>query len=169
MTHLSSSMTCQSQMLHTSILNGAAAVPSCHISSVILLELPVTATQDYSLFNILNDYSTNLWEQQIQLIMEKHGLMSFVIHPDYVMGAREHRVFEGLLNLLVGLRDRSRVWITTPGEVNHWWRQRAQMQLVRDGDGWKIEGEGKERAVLAFAREADGKLAVTLDLPIKST
>lgn len=128
-----------------------------------LVELPVTAAQDYTLFNILNEYSTNLWEQQIQLIMEKHGLMSFVVHPDYVIGARERRVFEGVLNLLVGLRESKRVWITTPGEVNDWWRQRAQMRLVADGDGWKIEGEGKERAVLAFASEVDGKLAVTFD------
>ena len=31
-----------------------------------LLELPVTTTQDYCLFNILNDYSINLWERQIE-------------------------------------------------------------------------------------------------------
>ena len=60
-----------------------------------LLELPVTTTQDYTLFNILNDYSTNLWERQIELIMEKHGLMSFVVHPDYIMGSRECRTYQG--------------------------------------------------------------------------
>jgi hypothetical protein len=128
-----------------------------------ILELPVTTTQDYTLFNILNEYSTNLWEQQIGLIMDKHGLMSFVVHPDYITRARERGVFEGLLSLLADLRKRKGVWLTTPSEVNQWWRQRAQMRLVEDGDGWKIEGEGSEHAVLARASEIDGKLAVRFD------
>jgi hypothetical protein len=46
-----------------------------------ILELPVTATQDYTLFHILNDYSIRLWKQQISLIREKDRLVSFVIHP----------------------------------------------------------------------------------------
>ena len=126
-----------------------------------LLELPVTTTQDYSLFKMLNDYSTNLWKQQIELIMEKHGLMSFVVHPDYITGPRECRTFKTLLNVLVRLREEKRIWITTPGNVNDWWRQRAEMTLVEHGDGWEIEGAGKERARIAYAREEKGQLVVT--------
>jgi hypothetical protein len=126
-----------------------------------LLELPVTTSQDYTLFNILNDYSTNLWERQIKLIMEKHGLMSFVVHPDYIMATRERRVYEHLLSLLVRLREGKQVWIATPGEVNRWWRQRAEMKLIACGDEWLIEGEGNERARIAYAREERGKLVVT--------
>jgi hypothetical protein len=128
-----------------------------------LLELPVTTIQDYTLFHVLNDYSTDIWEQQIQIIMNKHGLMSFIVHPDYITKTRERGVFEALLSRLASLRDRERVWISTPGEVNRWWRQRVQMSLVEDGDDWKIEGEGKDRAVLAYAREKDGRLAVTFE------
>ena len=62
-----------------------------------ILELPVTTTQDYTLFNILNDYSIDLWKKQIDLIMEKHGLISFIVHPDYVNGPRERAVYETLL------------------------------------------------------------------------
>jgi hypothetical protein len=47
-----------------------------------ILELPITATQDYTLFHILNDYSIRLWKQKISLISEKDGLISFIIHPD---------------------------------------------------------------------------------------
>ena len=50
-----------------------------------ILELPVTTIQDYTLFNILNDYSINIWKSQIDLIMEKYGFMSFIVHPDYIM------------------------------------------------------------------------------------
>jgi hypothetical protein len=127
-----------------------------------ILELPVTTTQDYSLFHILNDYSINLWKQQTELIMEKHGLMSFIIHPDYISGVRERCVYEALLSYLTGLRDEKNVWIPTSSEVNRWWRQRRQMKLVRRGDSWRVEGEGKERARIAYASEHDGQLVYSL-------
>ncbi len=45
-----------------------------------ILELPVTTTQDYSLFHILKQYSIDLWKRQISQIMEKHGMASFIVH-----------------------------------------------------------------------------------------
>ena len=54
-----------------------------------LVELPVTVTQDYSLFHILNDYSINLWKQQIELVLENHGLINVIVHPDYSLPPRE--------------------------------------------------------------------------------
>jgi hypothetical protein len=127
-----------------------------------ILELPVTTTQDYTLFNILKDYSIDLWKRQIELIMAKHGLMSFIVHPDYIMEPRERRIYEALLDHLARLREEKNVWITTPGEVNRWWRQRAEMKLVEHGEGWKIEGLGKERARIAYATEDEGRLVLTL-------
>lgn len=52
-----------------------------------LLELPVTATQDYTLFHTPG-LQHELWKRQIELIMEKHGLLSFIVHPDYATIAR---------------------------------------------------------------------------------
>jgi hypothetical protein len=123
-----------------------------------ILELPVTTTQDYMLFHILNDYSTSLWKRQIELIMEKHGLISLIVHPDYVMKTREGVIYEQLLAHLADLRAKKDVWITTPGEVNRWWRQRAEMTLVGDGEELRIEGAGNERARIAYASEQDGRL-----------
>jgi hypothetical protein len=127
-----------------------------------ILELPVTTTQDYTLFNILNDYSIDLWKRQIELIMAKHGLMSFIVHPDYIIEPRERRIYEALLDHLAHLKEEKNVWITTPGEVNRWWRQRAEMKLVEHGESWKIEGLGKERARIAYATEDEGRLVLTL-------
>jgi hypothetical protein len=127
-----------------------------------MLEIPVTMTQDYTLFHILNDYSLDLWKRQIQLIMEQHGLISFIVHPDYIIGPRERSLYEALLGYLVRLRDEKNVWIATPGEVNRWWRQRAEMRLVENGTGWQIEGPGKERARIAYASEKDGELVLTV-------
>lgn len=127
-----------------------------------ILELPVTTSQDYTLFNILNDDSIDLWKQQTALIMRKHGLMSFIAHPDYLASTRQRDMYQQLLNHLVQLRDEKDVWVTTPGEVNRWWRQRAEMNLTEDGDSWRIEGGGKERARIAYASEDDGHLVLTL-------
>jgi hypothetical protein len=127
-----------------------------------ILEMPVTTTQDYSLFHILNDYSVDLWKQQINLIMEKHGLMNFIIHPDYIIGARERRTYETLLAFLTQLRAEKKVWIPTPREVNDWWRQRMEMTLVEEGGSYRIEGQGSERARIAYASENDGHLVITL-------
>jgi hypothetical protein len=127
-----------------------------------LLEIPVTCIQDYSLFNILNDYSIDIWKRQTALILERHGLMSFIVHPDYIVDARPRATFEALLDHLAQLRDEKNVWTALPAEINQWWRQRAALRLVRNGDGWKIEGPGADRARLAWATEQDGHLSITL-------
>jgi hypothetical protein len=36
------------------------------------------------------------------------------------------------------------------------------MSVVRDGKSWRIEGEGAEQAVLAFAKNVDEKLKYEL-------
>lgn len=116
-----------------------------------ILELPLTTTQDYSLFNILGTYSIELWQQQIEIIREQHGLISFNIHPDYVKRPRAWSAYRALLQHLATLRSEAGVWITLPGEVDTWWRQRSQMKLVPDGNQWRIDGPGAERARVAYA------------------
>ena len=128
-----------------------------------ILELPVTMIQDYTLFYILNDYSLDVWRRQADLIMRNHGLMSFIVHPDYVMAARQRSIYESLLDFLAEIRTREGVWITTPGEVNRWWRQRAELRLVKDAEGWRIEGAGKERARIGWASEAEGRVVVEVE------
>lgn len=125
-----------------------------------ILEIPVTAIQDYTLFHILHDYSIDIWKKQIDIILSRHGLMSFIIHPDYSMTPKELAVYRQLLSCLAQLREDRGVWTSTPAEVNRWWRQRAAMRLVETREGWSIEGEGSERARLAWASEKDGRLVV---------
>lgn len=120
-----------------------------------VLELPVTLTQDYSLFHILGQYSIDLWRQQIDLIRARHGLISVIVHPDYILTERPRRVYEDLLRHLAELRDRRGTWIAPPGDVDTWWRQRGEMTLVQDGSDWRIAGPGSERATLAWACLAD--------------
>jgi hypothetical protein len=123
-----------------------------------MIELPVTMSQDYTILNILKDYSIELWKKQIALIRKKHGLMQMIVHPDYILEAPARRVFSDLLGYLSDLRAQGETWIALPGEVAAWWRLRSQMQIVPDGASWKIVGEGCDSASIAYATLKDGQL-----------
>ncbi len=43
-----------------------------------IVELPLTTMQDYSLLHMLGESSMERWKQQIDLIREKNGLVSFL-------------------------------------------------------------------------------------------
>ena len=123
-----------------------------------MTELPVTTTEDYTLFNILQDPSISLWERQMSAILESHGLMNFIIHPDYIVDRQAQRVYTSLLEELLRLRSDNSVWMTLPHEVDRWWRKRTEMRLVRIGPNWAIEGPGSNRATVAHARSDGGRL-----------
>jgi hypothetical protein len=127
-----------------------------------ILELPVTTIQDYSLFHLLKQYSIDLWKRQISQIMEKHGMASFIVHPDYVLESRTRDTYRSLLTYLADLRSKGKIWAALPREVNQWWRARSQMKLVRQGNTWVIEGPDKDKARVAHASLDGGRLMYEL-------
>jgi len=116
-----------------------------------LLELPLTMTQDYSLFHVMDDYSLELWKGQIDTILAENGLIMFITHPDYLKESRARQTYLKLLELLRLKCSEANIWAALPCHVDQWWRQRNEMYLVREGDKWTIEGKGQERARLAYA------------------
>jgi hypothetical protein len=132
---------------------GCCTVMPYFIGNVI--ELPLTTTQDYTLFHILSDFSNDVWKNQIESIISRHGLVSLIVHPDYQTDDRAHRAYLTLLDQLSRLREAGRCWLALPGDVERWWRARSRMTLVREDDDWRIKGDGSERARVAYA-ELDG-------------
>jgi hypothetical protein len=128
-----------------------------------IVELPLTTSQDYSLFHILNDYSIDLWKQQFALIRERNGLISFLTHPDYLEERRARDVYESLLGYIRQMVACEKLWVTVPGDVDRWWRARSQMKLVPRGNDWEIVGAESERARLAYAVLSGGRLAYQLE------
>lgn len=116
-----------------------------------LLELPLTMTQDFSLFHMLRNFTMDLWEQQMAIIMEQHGLMSFIVHPDYILEARSQKVYRSLLQRLAELRDEAGVWVARPKEVAQWWRDRNASTVVQSGGRYIIQGPARDRARIAYA------------------
>ena len=127
-----------------------------------MVELPVTTTQDYSLFHVLNDHSLELWKRQAETIINQHGLLSFIIHPDYIIPERARKTYRSLLQFMTILSTERNVWIARPGEVNRWWRLRNELTITRNNERWLIKGPGQERARLAFATLEGDRLVYTL-------
>ncbi len=128
-----------------------------------IIELPVTCTQDYTLFQILGDYSIDLWKRQIALLREQHGLISVIVHPDYIREQRAQDTYKALLGHLAGMRAEGSIWTALPRDVANWWRERSKMELVQENGEWRVEGPGKERARVAYASLAGD--TVTYSLP----
>jgi len=121
-----------------------------------VLELPLTTVQDYGLFNILKESSIELWKTQIDAILKQNGLISFIVHPDYVAETPQQKIYSELLDHLAQQIHVHRLWAARPGDINEWWRQRMNMQLVRTTSDWAIEGEGSDRARIAYASMSGG-------------
>jgi len=130
-----------------------------------LVELPVTMTQDHTLFNVMGDFTNSLWQQQIQFIHRHNGLMNFIVHPDYILRQQAQDAFKSLLGVLGRMRQEDNLWLALPRDVNRWWRQRDAMTLSFRGSEWCIEGEGSERARLAFASLKEDQLVYSLAEP----
>jgi len=127
-----------------------------------VLELPVTTIQDYTLFHLLNERSIDLWKAQVDLILKRNGLASFIVHPDYVIKRDAISAYRGLLGYLRELHEKTPVWFALPRDVDAWWRARSKMHVVKNGDSWWIEGDETGRAVLACAKNVNGKLVYEL-------
>ncbi len=127
-----------------------------------ILELPLTTAQDYTLFHLLNERSIDLWKLQLERILAKNGLASFIVHPDYITEPDTRVVYEALLVWLNQLRRQQALWFALPQEIDSWWRARSRMSVVKDGESWRIVGDGAERATLAFAKAVDGQLIYEL-------
>ena len=130
-----------------------------------ILEIPVTATQDYSLFHILHAHSIDLWKQQIQMIVDGHGLISLIIHPDYLTETLHQQVYRKLLGHLREQCTARNIWVALPSQINAWWRQRSEMKLVPSSHGWRITGEGSQRARVAYACLEGDSLVYSFEEP----
>ena len=122
-----------------------------------ILELPLTTIQDYALFHFLQENSIDLWKRQIDLVLQKHGLISFNVHPDYIIQEPYRSRYCELLDYLATVCENRHVWRALPKEVNDWWRKRRRMSVIEGVDDY-VEGVGSDRADIGYAHVASGQL-----------
>jgi hypothetical protein len=134
-----------------------------------MVELPLTTIQDYPLYNIIRSDPMTMWTRQMDSIAAKHGLVSFIIHPDYTIERSRQDVYRELLRTLRRYGVEKNMWLALPGEVDTWWRQRNSMTLQWEDGGWSVRGEGSERAIVAYAKVENGKLKYVLPKGTRET
>ena len=123
------------------------------------VELPITLVQDHTLWEILREETIERWTAKSEWIAANGGLVNLITHPDYLDTPARLRMYEEFLEYLAGQED---CWYALPREVAAWWRTRAGLRCVEEGAGARIEGEGAERARVAWAHRATE--GVTLEL-----
>jgi hypothetical protein len=125
-----------------------------------LVELPITMPQDHTLFEILGETSIRRWVQKSEWVAQNHGLVTVLVHPDYLLSDRRLDLYE---QLLVHLTELSGGWHALPQEVACWWRIRASLE--RGGpvpiDPIAVAGPSV-RASTAYARREGEHIAYEL-------
>ncbi len=121
-----------------------------------MVELPITMTQDHTLFEILQVNDIDLWKKKASWIIENHGLVNIIVHPDYMLSEKSLGFYEEFLQFITAYQD---LWIALPKDVATWWRQRAHSTLAEcEAVGPVIHGPARDRGSVVWARLANGKV-----------
>src|SRR4051812_40687864 len=101
-----------------------------------LVELPITLLMDHTLFVILRR-DESVWSDKTRFLRERSGMALLITHPDYMLDQERLDVYD---RFLASFADDEMMWPALPRDVAAWWRRRAASSIVRDGDGWRVEG-----------------------------
>lgn len=94
------------------------------------VELPYTLTQDFTLYILMEEKTTSIWEEKLDWIASKGGMALFNTHPDYMNfnknkpGTYEYPVdfYERFLKY-ISKRYEGEYWHVLPREIAEFWRR----------------------------------------------
>jgi predicted glycosyltransferase len=112
-----------------------------------MVELPVTLTQDHTLFVILRHNDEAEWVRKAEFLRKRGGMALLDTHPDYLV---DERIFRAYGRFLDRYAQDATAWRALPREINAWWRRRAASHLEPQGAGWQVIGpaDGEARVEL---------------------
>jgi peptidoglycan/xylan/chitin deacetylase (PgdA/CDA1 family) len=123
-----------------------------------LVELPITLVQDHTLFEILRESDIRLWRDKATWIAGNGGLVTVLVHPDYMTSDERLRRYDELLRFLGTLEGG---WHALPRDVARWWRRRAALENgLAGGEAPDAAALARAGASIAWARERDGELEI---------
>jgi hypothetical protein len=126
-----------------------------------IVELPITLVQDHTMIEILGRKDIRLWVEKADWIIEHHGLVNIIIHPDYMVKPESLRLYEDFLRYITSKND---VWFALPREVARWWRDREHSTIILPDEGQAfIKGPAADRASVAWVSVVQGELHYTYE------
>jgi peptidoglycan/xylan/chitin deacetylase (PgdA/CDA1 family) len=92
-----------------------------------VVEIPYTAAQDHTLFNLLGHRDGSAWLLQLERVVARGGLFQPITHPDpeYLGQPTAGEAYRALLK---AVSERDDLWVARPRDVAEWWRRRAEGQ-----------------------------------------
>jgi glycosyltransferase involved in cell wall biosynthesis/peptidoglycan/xylan/chitin deacetylase (PgdA/CDA1 family) len=138
-----------------------------------VVELPYTAPQDHTLFNLLGHRDSALWREQLERIVAGNGLFQLLTHPDSEYLGRPE-ISEAYRDILETIARRDDVWVALPRDIADWWRRRAQGLTPRTNGTarWTASGlelrqsehrEGVLRAATNASERRSGRVVMVLE------
>ena len=120
-----------------------------------VVELPMTMTQDHTLFTILRQSDEHAWVEKAELLRARGALVTLDTHPDYLIAGEILVAYRRFLESMLRYDD---AWRALPREVSAWWRDRAGLEVQRDADGWGVVGHRAQEARMEFVETNVGVL-----------
>ncbi len=112
-----------------------------------LVELPMTLTQDHTLFDLLGHRDATIWLEKARFLRQHGGMALLLTHPDYV----GNRYLLGAYRLfLQEFADDSTAWKALPRDVSDWWRRRSSSELHEINGEWRVVGPAERQARIEF-------------------
>jgi peptidoglycan/xylan/chitin deacetylase (PgdA/CDA1 family) len=108
-----------------------------------LVELPITLTQDHTLFDLLGHRDETMWIEKARFLRERGGMALVLTHSDYVGNPYLLSSYERLLDEFA---DDSTAWKALPREISDWWRRRAASSLDEVDGQWTVVGPAEREA-----------------------
>ena len=102
-----------------------------------LVELPITLTQDHTLFDLLGHRDGTLWVEKARFLRRQGGMALVLTHSDYVGNPY---LLDAYRRLLDEFADDSTAWKALPREVSDWWRRRVDSRLEEVDGEWSVVG-----------------------------
>jgi peptidoglycan/xylan/chitin deacetylase (PgdA/CDA1 family) len=125
-----------------------------------VVELPITLVQDHTLFEILGERDISLWREKATWLARHGGLVTVLVHPDYMRRPDRLKRYEELLAFLRGLPGG---WHALPRDVARWWRRRAELTAaVARGEPLEASALAAAGASIAWARKSGEEIVTEL-------
>ena len=115
-----------------------------------LVELPVTLSQDHTVFTLLGEADERLWLRKADAVAAAGGMALIITHPEYMLEKGPLRAYERFLQTYAGDDG---AWKALPREVSAWWRRRAASYPEHVDGAWRVAGPAGGEATVAFATE----------------
>ena len=113
-----------------------------------LVELPITLTQDHTLFDLLGHRDESVWVEKARFLRQRGGMALVLTHSDYV---GQPYLLDSYRRLLQEFADDSSAWKALPREVSDWWRRRSNSSLEEIGGEWCVVGPAQREARVEFS------------------